>query len=151
MSDFIKIDFSEFEKYNKKLLDNLKGKARDEFFEKNLKIIATITLTNVILLTPVISGQLRKGWTGGQKIPAYIYVSGQKARKVVRSYKFDIVNNVSYAEYVEHGHRFKKNKGFVEGRHMLKKSLDLMNEKKDYILKQNAEKFLGDAFSNGNI
>lgn len=59
-------------------------------------------------------GVLRRGWKS-------------KGFKIPRGYEATVFNNIEYAPYVEYGHRIVKNGqtvGFVQGHHMLEKSID---------------------------
>jgi hypothetical protein len=85
-------------------------------------------------------GSLRRAWTA------------QPLTGEGNKYSIKIINPWNYALYVEKGHRQeigrfvpaigkKLTKGFVEGRHMLKKSVMALDKKKDNIVKSNVKRF----------
>ena len=79
----------------------------DEEANKRLNNISQKLVAKVKLKTPVDSGVLRRSWR--------VKSEGQLAKIVY--------NNVKYAPYVEHGHRTRGGKSFVDGRYMLTKSV----------------------------
>ena len=79
----------------------------DEEASKRLNNVSQKLVAKVKLKTPVDSGVLRRSWR--------VKSEGQLAKIVY--------NNVKYAPYIEHGHRTRGGKSFVDGRYMLTKSV----------------------------
>ena len=79
----------------------------DEEASKRLNIISQKLIKKVKLKTPVDSGLLRRSWRSKKE--------GDLARIVY--------NNVHYAPHIEYGHRTRGGKSFVDGRYMLTKSV----------------------------
>ena len=65
-------------------------------------------------ITPVDTSHLQENWFVGELV------------KRGNDYYIEVYNNVEYAEPVEYGHRTKKG-GFVEGAHMMERSVELIN------------------------
>ena len=84
----------------------------DEEASKRLNNVSQKLVAKVKLKTPVDSGVLRRSWRSKK--------DGQFARI--------IYNNVHYAPYVEYGHRTRGGKSFVDGRYMLTKSVQEIEE-----------------------
>ena len=98
----------------KKMRDEL-GKAISDSeinncLESTVKELSGRLLRGVIRNTPRKTGSLRKGWT---TLPL---------KRLPKGVSVDVVNNVSYAIYVEKGHRTRNHKGWVEGQFMLEKA-----------------------------
>ena len=79
----------------------------DEEASKRLNNISQKLVAKVKLKTPVDSGVLRRSWR--------VKSEGQLTRIVY--------NNVKYGPMVEYGHRTRGGKSFVDGRYMLTKSV----------------------------
>jgi len=76
-----------------------------------------------------VGGTLRRGWKS-------------KGFKIPRGYERVVYNDIEYTTYVEYGHRIVKNEqtiGFVQGHHMLEKSVDEIKRIADSYAKQKAE------------
>ena len=84
----------------------------DEEASKALNKTAQKLVAKVKLKTPVDSGVLRRSWQTKK--------DGDLARIVY--------NNVRYAPHVEYGHRTRGGKSFVDGRYMLTKSVQEIEE-----------------------
>ena len=84
----------------------------DEEAKKSLNKVSQKLIAKVKLKTPVESGVLRRSWR--------VKKDGVLARIVY--------NNVRYAPYIEHGHRTRGGKSFVDGRYMLAKSVQEIEE-----------------------
>lgn len=72
---------------------------------------------------------MRRGWKS-------------KGFKIPNGYERVVFNDIEYAPYVEYGHRIVRNGqtiGFVQGRHMLEKSVDEIKRIADSYAKQKAE------------
>lgn len=65
-----------------------------------------------------VGGTLRRGWTAGGSQSGSQYAQGLFVRRSGNTYIVTIENSVSYAPYVEYGHRTRGG-GFVPGRFML--------------------------------
>ena len=79
----------------------------DEEASKRLNNISQKLVAKVKLKTPVDSGVLRRSWR--------VKSEGQLAKIVY--------NNVKYGPHIEYGHRTRGGKSFVDGRYMLTKSV----------------------------
>ena len=76
-----------------------------------------------------VGGTLRRGWKS-------------KGFKIPHGYERVVYNDIEYAPYVEYGHRIVRNGqtiGFVQGRHMLEKSVNEIKRIADSYAKQKAE------------
>ena len=82
-------------------------KGFDVEIPKRLSNVSSKLIRKVKLKTPVDSGLLRKSWRSKK--------DGDLARIVY--------NNVHYAPHIEYGHRTRGGKSFVDGRYMLTKSV----------------------------
>ena len=79
----------------------------DEEASKRLNNISQKLIKKVKLKTPVDSGVLRRSWR--------VKSEGQLAKIVY--------NNVKYGPHIEYGHRTRGGRSFVDGRYMLTKSV----------------------------
>lgn len=116
------LDFSQLKDFQQKL-QQLDKKIQDEVCKNVVNGLAAQLVKATIQKTPVgkypksthkIGGTLRRGWKA-------------KGFKIPRGYEATVFNNIEYAPYVEYGHRIVKNGqtvGFVQGHHMLEKSID---------------------------
>lgn len=141
MGDF---DIEELEKLQNKLR-KMQDKDIDKFCEDCAKELAARLIARAIKRTPVgvygkktekKGGTLRRGWTttstgdsnrdtqqafysnafgGKQRVSR----KDMQVRKVGNSYVITVTNPVSYASYVEYGHRKPKGKGWVAGQFMM--------------------------------
>ena len=142
------VDFSEFEKF-KNQLKNLE-KELPAFEEGCAKELGARLLREVRQKTPVgiypeesgkMGGTLRRNW----------YVTD--ARRTSEGYALDVINNTEYASYVEDGHRQQVGRyvpaigkrlkqPWVEGKHMLKDSVDDIQSKADAIIERRMNRWL---------
>lgn len=86
-------------------------------------------------------GTLRRGWKS-------------KGFKIPNGYQATVFNDVSYAVFVEHGHRIVKKGqtvGFMPGHHMLEKSIDEIKKIADSYAKQKSEEVIREVLSNWKI
>ena len=128
-------DFSQLKAFTDGL-QRLKSDDMDEFCRQCTKELAARLLAKVIKRTPVgdypsstgkSGGTLRRGWTAksesaaesGGTPNAKQYTDSLQINKVGNTYQVEIINPVSYASYVEFGHRTRGGKGWVDGRFML--------------------------------
>lgn len=146
------IDLNELHSFQKRL-EELNNEMLDEFLIILTKRLATITLSQVIFRTPVITGDLRKGWTGGVEISPIDYVSNLNVAKNGRNYSILLGNDMHYASYVEYGHRQEVGRfvpaigkrlvnSWVKGHFMARKSVDFARNKFPYIAEKELERFL---------
>ena len=84
----------------------------DEEASKKLNNISQKLIAKVKLKTPVSTGVLRRSWR--------VKSEGQLAKIVY--------NNVKYGPMVEYGHRTRGGRSFVDGRYMLTKSVQEIEE-----------------------
>ena len=150
----IEIDDHELDEYERELIKT--RNEIDQLFERALKQLAARVLRDVIKSTPVSDGQLdengltirtggtlRRGWTakseedaeGGASRSIEDWESSVRVKRVGNYYEIQIVNPVSYASYVEYGHRQtpgryvpaigkRLKKSWVEGQFMLTNSVN---------------------------
>lgn len=151
----VKINYSQFERFAKKVEQNLSGKELDDFINKCAKELAARLLRKVIKRTPVgdypkstgkRGGTLRRGWTGEKDVDPLVYANSLPVEHVGDNFNIEIINPVEYASYVESGHRTKDHKGWVEGRFMLKISEEELKADAPDILEAKLAKKLGDIF-----
>lgn len=160
-----------------KKIEKLNNQQKEEFLEACCKELAARLLAKVIKRTPVgdysgeeydckqkektgsfhhkgsknngiNGGTLRRGWTGGQDVNPTTYANGLNVQKIGDKYHIDIINPISYAAYVEHGHRTRKKDGYgwAEGHYMLTISEAELNSMSDAILQKKLNKFMKDVF-----
>ena len=136
-----KVDFTDLEKLQEKF-DRITNNQADEINEELVKTKAALFLRNVIPITPVgvyntgqVGGTLRRGWTvksereaelgstfgGSTNIQKHVD-EDLKPKKRGKDYTVEIVNPVSYASYVNYGHRTRSG-GYVNGQFFLEKAL----------------------------
>ena len=80
--------------------------------KKVLNAVGLRLKAKVTLKTPVDTGVLRKSWK----------------YKTISENEGILSNNVHYAPYIEYGHRTRGGKSFVDGRYMLTKSVQEIEE-----------------------
>lgn len=85
-----KVNFSELRKY-KKELEQFSGTGVDDMINQCAHVIAEQLLTLTQGRTPVVTGNLRHGWS-------------TEVTKQGNVYRITIANPVEYASYVEYGH-----------------------------------------------
>jgi len=144
-------------------LDRLQEKDVEVFCQQAAKELAARLLAKVIKRTPVgqypksagkKGGTLRRGWTanseqdainGGQNDPT-VFANSLKVTHDGGVYRIEIVNPVTYASYVEYGHRTRNHTGWVEGKFMLTISERELDNQSVSILEKKLEKFLKGLF-----
>lgn len=129
-----------------KKIEKLNEQQKEEFFEACCKELAARLLAKVIKRTPVDSGELRRGWTGGENQKATEYVDSLEIKKTGEKYEINIINPVEWASYIEYGHRTANHKGWVPGKFMLTISETELNSMSDAILQKKLNKFMKDVF-----
>ena len=104
-------NFNDLKKMRDKIGKALSDSEINNCLESTVKELSGRLLRSVIRNTPQgKTGSLRKGWT---TLPL---------KRLPIGVSVDVVNDVSYAIYVEKGHRTKNHKGWVEGQFMLEKA-----------------------------
>lgn len=124
-----KFDFSDV----KKLQKNLQRMQNEfpAFMEECIRELAGGLLAKTIARTPVISGDLRRGWQIGEVVRLHgggIHV--------------EITNNVEYALYVEFGHVTRLRTGWVNGKFMLTLSEQELERELPGILERKLKKYM---------
>lgn len=138
MGSFNANDLKKFQKELEKLDKNM-----DAFLQACTKELAARLLRLVKMRTPVgdysgepyacatgrqhkghkvkgkVGGDLRRGWTGGQKSSAKGYANSLTVHHFGDAYVIEITNPVEYAPYVEYGHRTPDHRGWVSGHFMM--------------------------------
>jgi hypothetical protein len=162
MGSWGKADFKELIGFQDKL-DKMSNIDVEKFCQAAAKELAARLLAKVIKRTPVgkypasagkKGGTLRRGWTAQSEAEA---ISGGRGDPIafVNSlhvahengfYIIEIVNPVTYASYVEYGHRTRDHQGWVEGRFMLTISEQELDSQSVSILENKLNKFLGGVF-----
>ncbi len=147
-----KFDYSELQKFVKKVEKELDEKQLQLFMEVCAKELAARLLTKVIKRTPVgvyphrVGGTLRRGWTAEKQQDISTYVNSLNISRKGNTYTIEIVNPVEYASYVEFGHRTRNHKGWVEGKFMMTISVQEIQEAAPGILEKKLQRKLGEAF-----
>lgn len=145
MSDWAKIDDSEFQEFAKKVHDAVQAKVMIESIERSLDLVARYALKEVKQRTPVDTGTGRRGWDVTE--PHY---TGS-------AFTFDIYNNTEYISFVENGHRQvvgryvpaigkRLKKPWVEGTFMWKTTEADLRANMDKIIEPETEKALNQIF-----
>lgn len=135
------IDFSELTRFTEQMKKNLSKEQASELCESCAKELGARMLRKTMQKTPVgvyppgsgkTGGTLRRNW---RATPCQ-YIDG--------AYQVDVFNQTEYAPYVEYGHRTPSHNGWVEGRFMMTKSADeieeimpaLLNKRLDEMIKR---------------
>lgn len=129
MARWGKVDFKQLERLQKKMQRYEKFDS-EEFCRMAAKNLAARLLVKVIKRTPVISGDLRRGWTAGEEHVNEKgnvvgiwgkngFAANMEVEKKGNDYFITVSNGMEYAPYVEYGHRTYDHKGWVKGRFML--------------------------------
>jgi len=105
-------------------------------------------------------GTLRRGWTAssekeamygvlfkGEQTQVDEYVNLLNVTKDGKKYIIEIVNPVSYASYVNNGHRTRDHKGWVPGRFFLEISEQELEREAPKIIENKLEKYLRSVFN----
>lgn len=139
-------------------LKKLSDKGQSHFLEACAKELAAQLLAKVIKRTPVgvypassgkKGGNLRRGWTNGASQNARAYVASLGITTTDRVVAVELVNEKSYASYVEMGHRTRANKngerGWVDGERMMEISVNELETITPTILENKIQKALKEA------
>lgn len=79
-------------------------------------------------------GTMRRGWT-----TTPMRTEGDRV-------EIDEINPVEYAPYVDYGHRTANHKGWVPGRHITQKAINLMQKNGQKIVDRHVERMLREVF-----
>lgn len=160
-------DFRQLQELQKKI-DRLQAQDINAFCEAAAKELAARLIAKAIKRTPVgvyptgsgmTGGTLRRGWTAktereaeatavfGGGSAGSTYAKSLQVNKVGSVYEIEIVNPVSYASYVEYGHRTRGGGGWVNGKFMMTISASEIDAQAPAILERKLMKYLGDAFN----
>lgn len=151
----------------KKLRDNLQrlqDADLDTFCREASKELAARLLALVIPRTPVgrypkesgkKGGTLRRGWTarteqeaaGGGKTDPAVYANALPVFRRGRNFYIEVINPVSYASYVEFGHRTRGGGGWVAGQYFLTLSEKDLERLAPAVVEKKLEKLLRGAFN----
>ncbi|OME58223.1 hypothetical protein BSK59_08555 [Paenibacillus odorifer] len=124
-----RFDFSDVKKLHKSMVQM--QKEFPAFMEECIRELAGRLLAKAIARTPVLTGDLRRGWQIGQvvKLPG-------------GGVHVEITNNVEYALYVEFGHVTRLRTGWVNGRFMLTLSEQELEREMPAIIERKFQKSL---------
>lgn len=153
-----KSDFSQMKAFQKRLEEVANGQQKQQFYEACAREIAARFLAKVIKRTPVgqyesgtgkSGGSLRRGWTSNTEEDAQSsnatplqHVQSLEVKKVGYSYQITIINPMTYASYVEYGHRTRGGKGWVPGQFMMTISEKELQIEAPGVLEKKLESFL---------
>lgn len=119
-------DYKQLQKLRQNLA-KLQEVDMDRFCREVSRELAARLLALVIPRTPVgqypkasgkKGGTLRRGWTANTGDAAG-YAAALPITKAGSEYRVEVINPVSYASYVEFGHRTADGKGWVDGKYFL--------------------------------
>lgn len=127
-------------------IKRLNDTQKEEFLEACCKELAARLLQKVINNTVSVTGNLRRGWTAGEKASPSQYVNDLSIRKEGNVYKLDIINPVEYASYYEYGHRTSNGAGWVEGHFPLTIAEAELNAVSDGILAKKLRAYMKGVF-----
>lgn len=152
MANMGRFDMRELRKFQEKV-NQLQNP--DAFVESCAKELAARLLRMVVKRTPVGNypkssgkkgGTLRRGWTGEKRAGAEKYAASLPVHHFGDTYVVEIINPVSYAPYVEYGHRTpvgaNGERGWVRGRFMMTISEQELERIAPQILERKIRKYL---------
>lgn len=137
----VKVDIQELKDFRDRLDKAAKQTELSAFYEQAAKELAARLLALAKKRTPVVSGNLRRGWTATE------------VRKVDGGYQIEVINPAEYASYVEFGHRQTPGRyvpaigkrlkaNWVKGQFMLTISEQELETMAPQILEKKLQKFL---------
>ena len=137
----LKVDIRELKAFRDRLDKAAKQTQLTAFYEQAAKELAARLLALAKKRTPVVSGNLRRGWTATE------------VRKVDGGYQIEVINPAEYASYVEFGHRQTPGRyvpaigkrlkaNWVKGQFMLTISEQELETMAPQILEKKLQKFL---------
>lgn len=159
-------DFAELKKLQERLL-RLENGDFDKFCNAAAKELAARLLALVIPATPVgeypddsgkKGGTLRRGWIGNAEADGRTFARSLPIEKSGNTYTVTVENTVSYASYVEFGHRQtpgryvpaigkKLKERFVYGQYFLTHSEEELERIAPAVLQRKLDNFLREVFS----
>lgn len=163
MAQWGRTNYDQFKRLQAKI-NQLQRVEYQAFCEACAKELAARLLAKVIKRTPVgkypkgsgkMGGTLRRGWTAhteqeakaGTSANAKAWADSLSVSYKNGVYEIEIINPVSYASYVEYGHRTRSHKGWVKGRFMLTISEQELQTQSPKILESKLQKYLGGMFN----
>ncbi len=157
MGNFGSVDISDLRKLNK-VLEELEQRELEEIIESFAKKVAAMLITLITQKTQVVTGDLRRGWTGGTDTSPQTYANSLEVKREGESFVITIQNDMKYASYVESGHsqqvgryvpklgkRLKK--PWVDGQFMCKISIDEVEGVIPSLLESHVARILKDEFN----
>lgn len=138
MAKWGKVDYSELIDLREKM-KRLEDIEIDKWCEDMAKEIASRLLRKAIKRTHVDTGDLRRAWKADN--------SNIQIAKEGNDYVVEIINSMSYASYVEYGHRTSNHKGWVKGRFMLTQSEIEMQSQAPKLLEKRLQEKLKELFN----
>ncbi len=156
-------DFRQFEQFTKNL-ERLAKENTNQLFQDAAKELAGRLLTLANKKTPVgiypaesgmIGGTLRRGWVSQSHEQAFNNRASKPTAKDVQAfldtlqisytgdaYTIEVVNPVDYASHVESGHRTVNHKDWVDGKFMMRESIEELEKIAPKVLERKIERFL---------
>lgn len=163
-------DYEELKKLQERLL-RLENGDFEKFCNAAAKELAARLLRLVINVTPIgkypegsgkTGGTLKRGWTGGADVSdaGRAFARSLSIEKSGNTYTVMVENTVSYASYVEFGHRQKPGRyvpaigkclkeRFAYGKYFLTQSEEELERIAPAVLQRKLDKFLREVFSGG--
>ena len=133
MAKWGKFDFGEFEKMTKSFQKALDERVIERFMREFLLEMAHRSERKIKKRTPVDTGNLRRNWQVGNI---------ERRGNVLQ---VEIYNNTEYATYIEYGHRAGADLSrWVEGRFMMRISMQEIERELPRYLEKRVAKLLGD-------
>lgn len=153
----VKVDVSQLKKLRDRLAQVEESSGKDKFYEDCARDLAARLILLVKGKTQVVTGKLRRGWTGGKDIDPESYVEGITVKHSGDTYTITVENNVEYAIYYEYGHRQEPGryvpaigkrltKSYVEPKYALQKSEQELESIAPAVLEKELEEFLREVF-----
>lgn len=155
-------NFREMERLAKDLEKLAKNK--DRLFQGAAKELAARLLALLIEKTEpgkyppgsgMVGGTLRRGWTSKTHEEAFSNRKNEPGVKELQdflktiqvssdgnAYTIEVVNPVEYARYVESGHRTVNHRNWVEGKFMMRESVEDLQKIAPQVLEDKIERFL---------
>jgi len=156
-------DFRQFEQFTKDL-ERLAKENTNQLFQDAAKELAGRLLTLAIKNTPVgdypaesgmVGGTLRRGWTSQSHEQAFHDRANKPTAKDVQAfldtlqisytgdaYIIEVENPADYASYVESGHRTVNHKDWVDGKFMMRESVEELKKIAPKVLERKIGRFL---------
>lgn len=157
------VDYRQLQKLRDNL-QKLQDMDLDKFCEDVSKELAARLLALVIPRTPVgqypkssgkRGGTLRRGWTArteqaakeGGKVDPKAYANALPVFRRGRNFYIEVINPVTYASYVEFGHRTRGGGGWVAGQYFLTLSEKDLERVAPVVIEKKLEALLREAFN----